>query len=152
MMKSKDRVQAHTAPTVNRKIERSAARRVLQAAGQPATQITRRIGVLDEEWDMERWLETNASALAFSGTVLGLFVNKRFFAIPCLVLPFLFLHAVQGWCPPLPIFRHRGVRTRREIDAEKYALKALRGDFSQVQQSKEDPASAAHMAWQAANA
>jgi hypothetical protein len=65
---------------------------------------------LDDEWDIERWLEANASALAFTGTVLGLLVNKKFFAIPCIVLPFLFQHAVQGWCPPVPILRRKGVR------------------------------------------
>src|SRR5437868_10371360 len=81
---------------------------------------------------MERWLETNASAIAFSGVALGLLVNKKFFAIPAIVLPFLFQHAVQGWCPPVPLFRRLGVRTRKEIDAEKYALKAVRGDFDEL--------------------
>ena len=42
---------------------------------------------------------------------------------------FLFQHATQGWCPPVPLFRKLGVRTRSEIDREKYALKILRGDF-----------------------
>lgn len=95
-------------------------------------------------------LEMNASALAFTGVMLGLFVNRKFFAIPCIVLPFLFQHAVQGWCPPIPFLRRRGVRTRREIDAEKFALKALRGDFSQVQRNG-DPQRSAQAAWQAAN-
>jgi hypothetical protein len=48
------------------------------------------------------------------------------------VLPFLFQYAVQGWCPPVPLFRRIGVRTRGEIDGEKFALKALRGDFGSV--------------------
>ena len=99
---------------------------------------------------MERWLEMNASALAFTGTVLGLLVNKKFFAIPCLVLPFLFQHAVQGWCPPIPILRRQGVRTRREIDREKYALKALRGDFAVLPRNG-DPSEAGRMAWEAVN-
>ena len=150
-MKKRDRVQAHTAQNVNREIKRDAERRVVQAAGRPTAAITRQIDALDQEWDIERWLETNASGLAFAGTVLGLLVNKKFFAIPCIVLPFLFQHAVQGWCPPVPIFRRKGVRTRREIDAEKYALKAFRGDFSQVQ-SNRDRTEAARTAWQAANA
>jgi hypothetical protein len=46
------------------------------------------------------------------------------------VLGFLLQHATQGWCPPVSVLRRRGVRTRREIEAERYALKALRGDFS----------------------
>jgi len=151
MMKKQDRVQRHTATHVNREIERQSARRLVRAAGQAPAALTRRINELEEEWDIERWLEMNASALAFTGTVLGIFVNKKFFAIPCIVLPFLFQHAVQGWCPPIPIFRRRGVRTRREIDAEKFALKALRGDFLEVERNG-DPQKAAQAAWQAANA
>jgi hypothetical protein len=149
-MKTKDRVQAHTAMDVNREIEREAARRVAEAAGEPQQVITRRIGELDKEWDIERWLEANASALAFTGTVLGLLVNKKFFAIPCVVLPFLFQHAIQGWCPPVPILRRKGVRTRSEIDAEKYALKAVRGDFSSIPATSNAIESAV-VAWKAAN-
>jgi hypothetical protein len=107
---------------------------------------------LENEWDIERWLEANASALAFSGVVLGLFVNKKFFAIPCIVLPFLFQHAVHGWCPPLPIFRRKGVRTQREIEAEKFAFKALRGDFNGIDGGNGKTAAQARRIWQAVNA
>ena len=55
--------------------------------------------------------------------------------LPALVTGFLFQHAVQGWCPPVPLFRRMGVRTRPEIDREKFALKALRGDFKDVSDS-----------------
>src|SRR4051794_3972709 len=150
-MKQRDRVQAHTAKDVNEKIEQQAKRRVLRAAGTGSAGISRQIQELEDEWDIERWLETNASALAFTGVVLGLLVNKKFFAIPCLVLPSLFQHAVQGWCPPVPLFRRKGVRTRREIDAEKYALKALRGDFLEVG-SNGDRTAAGRAAWKAATA
>src|SRR5947208_5917222 len=150
-MRSKDRVQARTATDVNWKIEREATRRVIHAAGEPQPAITRRIDKLDEAWDIERWLEANAAALAFTGTVLGLLVNRKFFAIPCFVLPFLFQHAIQGWCPPVSVLRRKGVRTRREIDAERYALKALRGDFSSVQ-ANGDRNAAGRAAWEAANA
>ena len=36
---------------------------------------------------------------------------------------------MQGWYPLLPLFRRMGIRTRQEIDREKFALKTLRGDF-----------------------
>ena len=55
----------------------------------------------DREWDMERVLETNASALAFTGLVLGVTHNKKWLIVPGIVLPFFFQHAVQGWCPPV---------------------------------------------------
>jgi len=154
MTNGRDRVRANTAAEVNRRIEEEAQRRVTRFAGRTAPAISRRIEELDAEWDMERYLEMNASALALTGTLLGLFVNKKFLAIPCIVLPFLFQHSVQGWCPPIPILRRRGVRTRKEIDAEKYALKALRGDFADV--AKTDISAGApgsgRQAWQAATA
>jgi hypothetical protein len=49
--------------------------------------------------------------------------------VPALVTGFLFQHAVEGWCPPIPVLRRLGFRTAREIDIERVALKALRGDF-----------------------
>ena len=45
---------------------------------------------------------------------------------------FLLQHALQGWCPPLPLLRRLGVRTQAEIERERYALKAIRGDFAGV--------------------
>jgi hypothetical protein len=45
---------------------------------------------------------------------------------------FLLKHAVSGWCPPVPLLRRLGVRTRSELDREKFALKALRGDFKNL--------------------
>ncbi|MBL8213533.1 MAG: hypothetical protein JNK87_22635, partial [Bryobacterales bacterium] len=94
--------------------------------------ITRHIDQLDREWDIERVLQTNASLLAFSGVLLGATVNRKFLLLPGAVLSFFLQHAVQGWCPPIPIFRRIGIRTRKEINREKYALKALRGDFDAV--------------------
>lgn len=51
--------------------------------------------------------------------------------------------------PPVPVLRRCGVRTRREIDEEKYALKALRGDFGPAHHA-EDAKDRAEKAWQAA--
>jgi hypothetical protein len=42
------------------------------------------------------------------------------------------MHGLQGWCPPATAMRRFGIRTRTEIDAERYALKLLRGDFESV--------------------
>jgi hypothetical protein len=80
---------------------------------------------------VERFLQANASVLSLTGVVLGATVSRKFLALPAVVFSFFLQHAVQGWCPPLPVFRRMGVRTRREINREKYALKALRGDFGE---------------------
>jgi hypothetical protein len=63
---------------------------------------------------------------------LGALVDRRFFLMPVVIGGFLLQHAVQGWCPPLAIWRRLGVRTQSEIEEERYALKALRGDFREV--------------------
>ena len=36
------------------------------------------------------------------------------------------------WCPPLPLVRRLGIRTLAEIEQERHALKALRGDYAEV--------------------
>ena len=106
--------------------------------------IERRLEEVEQEWDLERTLELNASAVALTGIVLGAFVNRKWLVLPALVSAFLAQQAIQGWCPPLPLFRKLGLRTRREIDKEKFGLKTLRGDFKKS--SKEGDT-----AWQAVN-
>jgi hypothetical protein len=133
MMESTDRVRANTSEEINLQIDRELEARVREYAQRSPDEITRRINEIDREWDMERLLETNASALAFTGLVLGVTHSKKWLIVPGIVLPFLFQHAVQGWCPPVPVFRRLGVRTRKEIDREKYALKVLRGDFAKAE-------------------
>ena len=135
-MKIADRVRTNTSEEINRRLDRELAARVHEYEQKSPAEITGRINELDREWDIERWLETNASAIAFTGLVLGVTHSKKWFLVPGIVLPFLFQHAVQGWCPPVPVLRRLGVRTREEIDREKYALKVLRGDFEQFGSSQ----------------
>ena len=123
-----ERVARHTADDVNETIERQIEHSIRWHEANPE-HIDARLRELDREWDIERVLETNASSLALAGVVLGATVHRRWLALPALVTGFLFQHAVQGWCPPLPVLRRLGYRTAREIAAERYALKALRGDF-----------------------
>jgi hypothetical protein len=109
-----DRVPRHTSPHVNWRIEQETADRVRYYAADPAG-IGGRLRELDEEWDIERLLETNASALAFTGVALSGLVDKCWLVLPALVTAFLFQHAVQGWCPPVPILRRLGYRRVRSI-------------------------------------
>ena len=128
------RVSAHTADALNHQIRHEAEERVAYFAAHPA-EIPVRLRELDREWDIERTLETNASSLALTGVVLGATLSKKWLTLPAVVLTFLFQHAVQGWCPPVPILRHLGYRTASEIDEERFALKALRGDFAKVDEA-----------------
>jgi hypothetical protein len=127
-----DRVRANTVPEVNQRIDDQIERNIRHYAGQTKEEIYRRIRELDQEWDIERVLETMASSFSLTGIVLGSTVSKRWFLLPTVVLSFLLLHAIQGWCPPLAILRTLGIRTREEIARERYGLKALAGDFAGI--------------------
>jgi hypothetical protein len=129
-----DRVQNHTSEAVNRIIHEAMLERLVYFALHPA-RIGERLDELDREWDIERALEANAATFALIGLGLGAGASRRWLALPALVAGFLLQHAVQGWCPPLPALRRLGFRTSHEIDQERYALKALRGDFHQVERA-----------------
>jgi hypothetical protein len=133
-----DRVRANTTPESLRRIDTTIEEKVLYYSTQPRHVISDRIAQLEREWDIERWLETNASSLALIGLILGLTRSRKYLLLSGTVLSFLLMHAVQGWCPPVPVMRALGIRTRSEIDREKFALKVLRGDFQDVSHSPED--------------
>jgi len=126
------RVADQTSDEVNETIRRQTEENVRRVAAGGPVAIARRLEELDREWDIERTLEANAATAVLVGLTLGAIVDRKWFMFPALVGGFLLQHAVQGWCPPLPVFRRMGFRTQTEIDNERYALKALRGDFQGV--------------------
>lgn len=126
-----ERVALHSAGWKNFRLEKEMEERLWYYRDHPQ-EIAGRLLELDREWDMERVLETNAPAVALVGFGLGVAVNRKFFVVPALVMGFLLQHALQGWCPPVPLFRRLRVRTQSEIERERYALKALRGDFTEL--------------------
>lgn len=133
MRQDPDRIRAHTDPEILEKIDQQIEANVRHYATQSKGFLSVRIDELEKEWDIERHIQVNASALALGGIALGATVNKKWLLLSAGVLGFLFQHATHGWCPPVPVLRRMGVRTRSEIEREKYALKALRGDFQQIQ-------------------
>jgi len=136
-----ERVERNSPEVANRRIQDATNASVARRALQGPEAIARRLEELEHEWDIERTLETNAASIALGGVVLGALVDRRFLILPAAVCAFLLQHAVQGWCPPVPFFRKRGVRTADEIAEERYALKVLRGDFDGVTgDGRRDPA------------
>lgn len=126
-----ERVPVSTSPQVNKRIRVQTAASVERYKSASRSEIDLRLQELDEEWDIERAIEANAATILLAGLGLGTWVDRRFYALPAVVAGFLLQHALQGWCPPVPILRRLGFRTQTEIDEERYALKALRGDFAQ---------------------
>jgi hypothetical protein len=126
------RVESHTSAELNRAIRERTDARLAALEGTGPERIEVRLRELEAEWDVERALQTNASAIVLAGLALGATVDRRFLLLPAAVFWFFAQHALQGWCPPIPVFRRLGVRTMREIERERFALKALRGDFDGV--------------------
>lgn len=119
------RVRLHTNKYINEKIKENTLRNISYYTGKDNKEIIDRIESLNREWDIERVLETNAASVVILSTILGFKVNKKWFALSGIAGTFLLQHAIQGWCPPVPVFRRLGVRTSSEINYEKQALKNL---------------------------
>lgn len=124
-----EHVRKVTSEKQNAVIDKTILLNIKEYAGKSPAEISHRIKELDKEWDIERVLDLNMSALALCGITLSFLFNKYSIILPILLLLFFIWHAFQGWCPPIPILRFFKIRTRPEIDREKYALKAMRGDF-----------------------
>ncbi|MFP4055126.1 MAG: hypothetical protein ACLFV7_14805 [Phycisphaerae bacterium] len=141
--KSRGRVEQHSPRSANERAELDLKLHVRDLA-ERLDAIDERLQTLDGEWDIERTLEANAATITLASLLLG--KRWKFFRLlPFAVAGFLLQHAIQGWCPPVSIFRRMGVRTTKEIDQERYALRALRGDFDEVAR-KRNPRSRAEAA------
>lgn len=130
---NQERARVYNAPEINKKIDEEMEKNISHYAALGDTALAERIDELEREWDAERVLQIQTAALSLTGLVLSsLTRNRRWLVMPALALPFAIHHALQGWSPPFALLRMLGVRTRSEIDRERYALKALRGDFNDV--------------------
>jgi len=133
MRQDPDRARRYTADSVLRRIdERTRANLMLYATAETA-QIDARLEALDREWDTDRAIEAEAATTALTGIALSVLVHRAFIAVPGFVAAAVLVHAVSGWHPLLPLLRRLGVRTAREIARERYALKAIRGDFEDLE-------------------
>ena len=94
--------------------------------------LTERIRSLEEEWDMEKFVTVSMAGMGLFGLVMGFFGSRVWRVLTWISLPMLFLYGQEKWRPSEGMLKSLGLRSRREIDEEKYALKALRGDFQQV--------------------
>jgi hypothetical protein len=135
------RVPEHTSAKSNARIHQQTDANIAYYANRGPLAVYQRLQELDREWDIERVIQAQAATATLVGLTLGLTVNRKFLAIPALVGGFLWMHVIQGWCPPVPALRRLGFRTASEIDTERYALKTLRGDFQNLGGTKHcDPA------------
>ena len=117
-----NRVSSNTDPEINARIWHDTELHIRQVAAGGRAAIQRRLRELDEEWDIERWVETMAPSFTLIGLTLGLVKDRRWLLLPFVVQTFFLQHALQGWCPPIPFLRQFGVRTIQEIEHERCCL------------------------------
>lgn len=133
---TRERVRQNTDEEINQRIRQQTERSVMQCIQRGPEAIDHRLDELDREWDVERCLETMAPTFTLLGLALGVVKHRRWLFVPAFVQSFFLQHAIQGWCPPIPLLRRLGFRTMDEINEERYALKALRGDFQNLSRRK----------------
>ncbi len=136
------RVERNSAAELNRRIREHGDSELHRLENAEPDEIASRLRQLEHEWDVERVLQLNASIVSGLGIVLAARIDRRFMLLSSAVFAFLAQHALQGWCPPIPLLRRLGVRTVREIERERHALKAMRGDFDTVPAAGQAPPSA----------
>jgi hypothetical protein len=95
-------------------------------------QIDERLRCLDHEWDIDRYYETTIGLISLAGVVLASQFSIWWLVLPAFGALSLLTHGLFGWSVFLLLFRGLGIRTATEIAYERYALKALRGDFQQL--------------------
>lgn len=113
--------------------------------------ISRRLSELDTEWAVDRALMIGAGFFVWLGLILGTAFKARLYVISAVAATITLVYAAFGWAPPVLFLRRLGFRTRGEIDQERFALKALRGDFDQFSQKESDRATRIDQAMKAAS-
>src|SRR3954451_7237381 len=127
--RTSDRVSSNTAESVNEQIHRQTEQTIADCIRHGPAARDRRLNELYEKGDIERFLEPVAPTFTLLGLAMGITTSRKWLILPAVVQSFFLQHALQGWCPPVPVLRRLGVRTADEISQERYALKALRGDY-----------------------
>ena len=122
-----ERVERHTDAAANAAIRRQIEANIAYYSAR-LDSIETRLDELEREWDIERALEANAATVSLVGLAAAS-RDRRFLLLPMAVAAFLLQHALQGWCPPVPLLRRLGFRTASEIESERVGLRQARGDF-----------------------
>jgi len=91
--------------------------------------IDKRLTHLDSEWSVGRMVKATTGVLILGGLALAFFVNPWFAIVPAVggLMLAQSLVSCKSWLGQM--FAGMGFRTSCEIDHERMALKAIRGDF-----------------------
>ncbi|RJP20663.1 MAG: hypothetical protein C4520_10935 [Candidatus Abyssobacteria bacterium SURF_5] len=134
---SEEVIGSATAERISEEIRRDIEMRVLYYSQAGKDAIDDRLDELDEEWDIERAFGVNAAGFTLAGLAFGVVFGRKWYILPVLAAGCLLQQSLKGWTAPMTLLRMLGFRTPAEIDAERYALKALRGDFQEIHPTEE---------------
>lgn len=101
------------------------------AEGGPGA-IAERLCYLDREWTSGRMTKATTGLLILAGLPLTIFVNPWFAVIPAVGGLLLAENLIARRSRVGGLFAAMGYRSGVEIDEERFALKALRGDFKHL--------------------
>jgi hypothetical protein len=124
-------VSRNTNEQLNEEVSRRIHDSVVQFAQAPPERLEGRLTELNREWDTDRLLVTVSAAVMLAGLALAV-VTPWCLLLSVAAGAYLFAHGVCGWDPLRLVERRCGFRTSTEIEYERYALKAVRGDFQKL--------------------
>ncbi len=119
---------------------------VVDAVTLGPTALTQRLDALDDEWPTDRVVGLGAAVVAATGIALAAAHSPRWLALTGVALATLAQQSLLGSSPASLALRYAGFRSSREIDVERCALKALRGDFRKIAPPRAHPSGRATQA------
>lgn len=128
--KTTQRVDANTSPEIKKRFRERLIANVNRFLGSDREAIDKRLKELDREWNVERAIELEAPLIIGLGAALGLLHNRKWFAVSGVAAGMVVLHNTKGWYPLLPVFQRMGLRSQKDIDTERNALRVLRKDHN----------------------
>ena len=119
-------------PKPRKEVDRHTARSIRFYSAQPVELLDRRIHELEREMPLETFVYRGGVVLTMISLLLLLFRpgSKSWLILALAGTALQLQYSLQGRNGLTDILRKRGYRSRREIEAETYSLKALRGDFA----------------------
>ena len=101
-----------------------------------------RLDELDQEWDLNRLLQVAGAGLSLGGVAMGFLFGRKWFLLPGIAGWLMLQYGLKQEVPPIPFLRKLGIRTSGEIDQERSALLAMRGEEREDEQRESAAAEA----------
>lgn len=148
MAEDADRVRLRTPRRINSEIDHCIAERIADYAGRSSWEVEGELDRLDRAWSVDRVVVAALSAVVLAGGAAALW-RRASLGLVALAGADLLRFALTGGGVAVAGLRRLGLRTRHELECERSALKALRGDF-ELARAAHSPVARAGNALQAA--